>query len=148
MAAHPGAHGARHRAVDRGGRPLQTGHGPLRARCLSRGCSTGRAPERFGRTAAGPLQSRRRADPRGTRRRHVGRGADRAATLLTVVSMGLGYARDPDRPTTTGGSAMARTGKVTVVGAGFYGSTTAQRLAEYDIFETVVLTDIIEGKPE
>jgi malate dehydrogenase len=38
--------------------------------------------------------------------------------------------------------------KVTVVGAGFYGSTTAQRLAEYDIFETVVLTDIIEGKPE
>jgi malate dehydrogenase len=38
--------------------------------------------------------------------------------------------------------------KVTVVGAGFYGSTTAQRLAEYDIFETVVLTDIVEGKPE
>lgn len=38
--------------------------------------------------------------------------------------------------------------KVTVVGAGFYGSTTAQRLAEYDVFETVVLTDIIEGKPE
>jgi malate dehydrogenase len=38
--------------------------------------------------------------------------------------------------------------KVTVVGAGFYGSTTAQRLAEYDIFETVVLSDIIEGKPE
>jgi malate dehydrogenase len=37
--------------------------------------------------------------------------------------------------------------KVTVVGAGFYGSTTAQRLAEYDIFETVVLTDIIDGKP-
>src|SRR5438552_15531948 len=43
---------------------------------------------------------------------------------------------------------MARTGKVTVVGAGFYGSTTAQRLAEYDIFGEVVLTDIIEGKPE
>jgi malate dehydrogenase len=43
---------------------------------------------------------------------------------------------------------MARQGKVTVVGAGFYGSTTAQRLAEYDILETVVLTDIIEGKPE
>jgi malate dehydrogenase len=37
--------------------------------------------------------------------------------------------------------------KVTVVGAGFYGSTTAQRLAEYDIFSTVVLTDIIDGKP-
>jgi len=43
---------------------------------------------------------------------------------------------------------MARKGKVTVVGAGFYGSTTAQRLAEYDVFETVVLTDIIDGKPE
>ena len=43
---------------------------------------------------------------------------------------------------------MARKGKVTVVGAGFYGSTTALRLAEYDIFETVVLTDIVEGKPE
>lgn len=42
----------------------------------------------------------------------------------------------------------ARKGKVTVVGAGFYGSTTAQRLAEYDIFDTVVLTDIIDGKPE
>jgi malate dehydrogenase len=41
-----------------------------------------------------------------------------------------------------------RKGKVTVVGAGFYGSTTAQRLAEYDVFETVVLTDIVEGKPE
>jgi malate dehydrogenase len=41
-----------------------------------------------------------------------------------------------------------RQGKVTVVGAGFYGSTTALRLAEYDIFETVVLTDIVEGKPE
>jgi malate dehydrogenase len=43
---------------------------------------------------------------------------------------------------------MARTGKVTVVGAGFYGSTTAQRLAEYDIFDEVVLTDIVDGRPE
>ena len=43
---------------------------------------------------------------------------------------------------------MSRSGKVTVVGAGFYGSTTALRLAEYDVFETVVLTDIVEGKPE
>jgi malate dehydrogenase len=42
----------------------------------------------------------------------------------------------------------ARKGKVSVIGAGFYGSTTAQRLAEYDIFDEVVLTDIIEGKPE
>ena len=45
-------------------------------------------------------------------------------------------------------AASGRKGKVTVVGAGFYGSTTAQRLAEYDIFDEVVLTDIVEGKPE
>jgi malate dehydrogenase len=45
-------------------------------------------------------------------------------------------------------SAPIRHGKVTVVGAGFYGSTTAQRLAEYDVFDTVVLTDIVDGKPE
>jgi malate dehydrogenase len=43
---------------------------------------------------------------------------------------------------------MTRSGKVTVVGAGFYGSTTAQRLAEYDIFDEVVLTDIVDGRPE
>jgi malate dehydrogenase len=43
---------------------------------------------------------------------------------------------------------MSRKGKVAVIGAGFYGSTTAQRLAEYDIFNEVVLTDIVEGKPE
>jgi len=39
-------------------------------------------------------------------------------------------------------------GKVTVVGAGFYGSTTAQRIAEYNIVDEVVLTDILDGKPE
>jgi len=43
---------------------------------------------------------------------------------------------------------MARKGTVTVVGAGYYGSTTAQRLAEYDIFEKVVLTDILDGWAE
>lgn len=43
---------------------------------------------------------------------------------------------------------MARRGKVAVIGAGFYGSTTALRLAEYDIFETVVLTDVLDGKAE
>lgn len=43
---------------------------------------------------------------------------------------------------------MSRHGKISVIGAGFYGTTTVQRLAEYNIFETVVLTDIIEGKPE
>jgi malate dehydrogenase len=43
---------------------------------------------------------------------------------------------------------MSRNGKVAVVGAGFYGSTTALRLAEYDIFEEVVLTDIRDGWAE
>jgi malate dehydrogenase len=43
---------------------------------------------------------------------------------------------------------MARHGKISVIGAGFYGTTTVQRLAEYNIFDTVVITDIIEGKPE
>jgi len=37
----------------------------------------------------------------------------------------------------------ARSGKVTVVGAGSYGSTTAQRFAEYDVFDTVVITDVV-----
>ena len=46
------------------------------------------------------------------------------------------------------GNEMSLKGKVTVVGAGFYGSTTALRLAEYNVFERVVLTDIVEGKSE
>lgn len=38
--------------------------------------------------------------------------------------------------------------KVTVVGAGFYGSTLAQRLAEAGYVDEVVLTDVIEGRPQ
>lgn len=38
--------------------------------------------------------------------------------------------------------------KVTVVGAGKYGSTTVQRLAEEGIADEVVMTDIIEGLPQ
>jgi len=38
--------------------------------------------------------------------------------------------------------------KVTVVGAGKYGSTTVQRLAEADIADEVVMTDIVEGLPQ
>ena len=38
--------------------------------------------------------------------------------------------------------------KVTVVGAGKYGSTTAQRLAEADLADEVVMTDIVEGLPQ
>src|SRR6266545_3550017 len=38
--------------------------------------------------------------------------------------------------------------KVTVVGAGKYGSTTVQRIAEKDLADEVVMTDIIEGLPQ
>jgi malate dehydrogenase len=38
--------------------------------------------------------------------------------------------------------------KVTVVGAGKYGSTTVQRIAERGIYDEVVMTDIIEGLPQ
>ena len=38
--------------------------------------------------------------------------------------------------------------RVTVVGAGKYGSTTAQRLAEADIADEIVMTDIVEGLPQ
>jgi malate dehydrogenase len=38
--------------------------------------------------------------------------------------------------------------KITVVGTGFYGSTLVQRIAEADIVDEVVMTDIIEGKPQ
>ncbi|MBI3313235.1 MAG: malate dehydrogenase [Candidatus Omnitrophica bacterium] len=42
---------------------------------------------------------------------------------------------------------MAYTPKVTVVGAGFVGATTAQRLIEKDIAD-VVLIDVVEGLPQ
>ena len=35
--------------------------------------------------------------------------------------------------------------KVTIVGAGKYGSMTALRTAEFDIVDSVVMTDIVEG---
>src|SRR3712207_4899930 len=38
--------------------------------------------------------------------------------------------------------------KITVVGAGFYGSTTVQRVAEANYANEVVMVDIIEGKPQ
>ena len=38
--------------------------------------------------------------------------------------------------------------KVTVVGAGKYGSTTVQRLAEWDIADEVVMIDIVDGLPQ
>ncbi len=41
-----------------------------------------------------------------------------------------------------------RSKKITVVGAGKYGSTTAQRLAAMDIADEVVMTDIVDGLPQ
>ena len=38
--------------------------------------------------------------------------------------------------------------KVTVVGAGKYGSTTAEKIARMDLVDQVVLTDIVEGLPQ
>ncbi len=38
--------------------------------------------------------------------------------------------------------------KVTVVGAGKYGSTTVQRIAEWDIVDEVVMIDIVEDLPQ
>jgi malate dehydrogenase len=38
--------------------------------------------------------------------------------------------------------------KITVIGVGFYGSTLAQRIAEADIADEVVMVDIIEDKPQ
>ncbi len=38
--------------------------------------------------------------------------------------------------------------KITVVGAGKYGSTTVQRLAEWDVVDEVVITDIVDGLPQ
>jgi malate dehydrogenase len=38
--------------------------------------------------------------------------------------------------------------KVSIAGAGFYGSTLAQRVAEAGYASEVVLTDIVEGKPQ
>ena len=38
--------------------------------------------------------------------------------------------------------------KITVAGAGFYGSTLAERIAERGYADEVVLTDIVEGRPQ
>ena len=40
------------------------------------------------------------------------------------------------------------TGKVTVVGAGNVGSNTARRMAEKNLAEQIVMTDIVEGLPQ
>ena len=38
--------------------------------------------------------------------------------------------------------------RVTVVGSGKYGSMTALRIADYDIVDSVVMTDIVDGLPQ
>src|SRR6202167_6588270 len=93
----------------------------------------------------GPRAARRRGHPvpddAGVPRRARREPAGRHGRVLTADSW---RAKEKQRRSRQ----MARTGKVTVVGAGFYGSTTAQRLAEYDIFDEVVLTDNVEGETE
>src|ERR671936_147644 len=42
---------------------------------------------------------------------------------------------------------MTLSGKVSVIGAGFYGSTTAQRLAEYDLTKGSSIVIITAGLP-
>ena len=44
--------------------------------------------------------------------------------------------------------AMTSVRKAAVIGAGSIGSTTAMRLAQFDILDEVVLTDIVDGKAE
>lgn len=46
------------------------------------------------------------------------------------------------------GSRSRASTKVTVVGAGKYGSTTVQRLAAWDVADEIVMTDIVEGLPQ
>lgn len=43
---------------------------------------------------------------------------------------------------------MSSARKAAVIGAGSIGSTTAMRLAQFDILDEVVLTDIVEGRAE
>lgn len=43
---------------------------------------------------------------------------------------------------------MPQPPKAVVIGAGFIGSTTAMRLAQFNLFDEVILTDIVEGKAE
>ncbi len=38
--------------------------------------------------------------------------------------------------------------KITVVGGGFVGATTAQRLAEKELADEVVIVDIVDGVPQ
>src|SRR5215467_6452346 len=53
--------------------------------------------------------------------------------------------RSPRPATTRRRSGMSRK-KVTVVGSGFVGSTTAQRIVDMELAD-VVLTDILDGPP-
>src|SRR6266508_3161145 len=102
----------------------------------------GTAPATSGTSCPTAVGSRTRTSgPAPTSRSAVGaEGCGGCGGPALIVSRAI------SRPAS--GSEIPMGKKVTVVGAGFYGSTTAQRLAEYDVFETVVLTDIIEGKPE
>ena len=132
-------------------RPCSTSASPgSSAPTARRGCVGDVHPEvaRGGRLP-GPDARRGRPDDPGDaadQRGRAGRAAYLALSAPAGLHVGSRLVRSEKRSEPGGRVSMGK--KVTVVGAGFYGSTTAQRLAEYDIFDTVVLTDIIEGKPE
>ncbi len=98
------------------------------------------------------------APPRGARRRRQAGGRDRGGHRRGQIGH-LRHEADTRRSgrgghvagrrrdhRADGGSGMRRP-KITVVGAGNVGATTAQRLAERD-YADVVLVDIVEGLPQ
>ena len=79
---------------------------------------------------------------RGDRRGQV-RDVDLKPTRTDPTAVGTSEPRTPSSRSSRPRSDPL--GQGLVVGAGFYGSTTAEQLADYDIFEAVALVDIIEA---
>src|SRR5215467_9273056 len=61
----------------------------------------------------------------------------------TVFRIPLGFAPSPTSKRNT-----LMVNKITVVGAGNVGATTAQRVAEKELARTVVMVDVVEGVPQ
>ena len=123
----------------------------------------GSAPKYAGQNKVNPdcddaLRCTHAPAPRGARRRRPAGvcdgGGDRGGQErhLRHEATGVGRHRSRHLPSgrcnhrAVGGSGMRRE-KITVVGAGNVGATTAQRLAERD-YADVVLVDIVEGLPQ
>jgi malate dehydrogenase len=45
-------------------------------------------------------------------------------------------------------NSFCKSSKLSIIGSGFYGSQAALKLAQEDIFDTIIITDIIDGKSE